>query len=81
MKWMVWSDCYEVTLVWSDWYEVTGMKWLRYEVTWYEVTGMKYRLVWSDLVWSDWYEVTIFPFGMKWLQKWSDCGMKCLGPT
>ena len=67
---LVWCSWYEVILVWSDWKEMA----------WYEVTGMKYRFVWSDLVWSDWYEVAIFPFGMKWLEKWSDGGMKCLGP-
>ena len=82
MKWrMVWSD---------NRYDVTGMKWPWYEVHWYEVA-----LVWSALVWSDfymkcrmvcsalvlsaWYEMTIFPFGMKWLKKWSDDWMKWLG--
>ena len=92
---MKWSWRYEVTGMkwprWSDWDEVTGMKWLvwgdfgmKCHMVWndtrYVVTlCMKCRMVWSALIWSDWYEVTVFPFGMKWLKKWSDFCMKWLG--
>ena len=61
-------------IVWSDSeYEVTpNMKWLQiWSDSKYEVTpGM--RWTW-DVV------NTFFPFGMKWLQKWSEHGMKWLG--
>lgn len=73
VKWLVWSDWYELTLIWTG----SGIKWLRYEVVglnclWIIGYGMK-CLGWSDFsmkcpgiewtVWSD-----LFPFGMKWLK-------------
>ena len=91
MKWLGWSDFgMECTgIKWTVWR--TGMKWLvwgdfgmKCHMVWndtrYVVTlCMKCRMVWSALIWSDWYEVTVFPFGMKWLKKWSDFCMKWLG--
>ena len=66
MKWQsVWRDWYEVALVWS------ALVWSDFY--------MKCRMVCSALVLSAWYEMTIFPFGMKWLKKWSDDWMKWLG--
>ena len=93
LGWSDWDEVTSVwsVLVWSGRYEVTGMKWLvwgdfgmKCHMVWndtrYVVTlCMKCRMVWSAHIWSDWYELTFFPFGMKWLKKWSDFCMKWLG--
>ena len=65
---MLWnSRTCMIEKLWSYTNEVTGMKWL----VWGDF-GVKCHMMRCPLVWSDWYKVTFFPFGMKWLKKWSD---------